>query len=149
MRRFHRWLGLVAFLFLLTVSVTGVLLQYEQAFGEEESEKERQAALSSPWTLASSTDAISAELAAAQTAVRSAIGKQVPVDSVEFNFKADPPSILIWTGETSANEALKFTVNAATGAILKRESGERESFLLRLHTGEVIGDGLLTVTTPS
>lgn len=58
-------------------------------------------------------------------AVKTSVGADVAVDALEVQLKDAP---------------LKLIANAATGTIIKTESGERESFILRLHTGEVIND---------
>ena len=50
-RQFHRWVGVIALVFFLLVSITGVFLQVEQIFGEEETAKEAQAELVSPYQL--------------------------------------------------------------------------------------------------
>ena len=51
MRRFHRWISLPAAAFLLSVAVSGVILQFQQFFGEDEAEREALAAAVSPYSL--------------------------------------------------------------------------------------------------
>lgn len=48
MRKFHRWISVVAALFLVVVGTTGVVLQVQRLVGgEEEQEREREAATES------------------------------------------------------------------------------------------------------
>jgi uncharacterized iron-regulated membrane protein len=138
MRKLHRWVSLPACLFLLLVALTGVILQFQQLLGSDEAERERLATVTSSQTLTTSVTGLDQQLSCAQSVIHAALGTDVPIDAVEVQFKNTPRKLIVWTAGT---EPLKFTVNADTGAIIKRESGERESFILRLHTGEVFGDG--------
>ena len=51
-RKIHRWMGIIAVIFFLSVSITGVVLQYQAIFGEEESAHEAMAEMRSPITTA-------------------------------------------------------------------------------------------------
>jgi hypothetical protein len=136
-RKLHRWLGAGAAVFLLSVAITGTLLQFQQFFGEDEADKEKLAQARSDFTLASSLDAFAPEMARAQATVQAKAGK-ASLDKVELQLKGDHPVFIL---HTSGVEQRKFVVNAETGVIEKEDMDERESFLLRLHTGEVFGDG--------
>ena len=51
-RKIHRWLGIIAVIFFLSVSITGVVLQGQAIFGEAEGAREAMAAMRSPVTTA-------------------------------------------------------------------------------------------------
>ncbi len=137
LRKWHRWLGWAATVFLLSVSITGIILQGQHLFGEEEAEKERLRDMTSTYTVGGSLAGMQAELGTAQAVVREVVGN-APLDRVVFNLKGDHPTIVLSIGGARPN---RFFVNATTGAIERRDASQDESFLLRLHTGEVLGDG--------
>lgn len=144
MRNFHRWISLPAFVFLLLVAVTGVILQFTAFFGADEAEKERLATVTSKQLASAPVAGLQEQTDRALAAVKASIGADVAVDALEVQLKDEPRKILVWTasgGGAKKADPLKVTVNAETGAVVKTESGERESFILRLHTGEVFGDG--------
>lgn len=144
MRKFHRWISLPACLFLLMVAVTGVALQVQQFFGFDEAEKERLATVTSKQLASAPVAGLQEQTDRALLAVKASVGADVPIDSVEVQLKDTPRKFIVWTssgGGAKKADPLKVTVNAETGAVLKTESGERESLILRLHTGEVFGDG--------
>ena len=144
MRNFHRWISLPAFVFLLLVAVTGVILQFTAFFGSDEADKERLAAVTSKQLASAPVAGLQEQSDRALAAVKASIGADVAVDAMEVQLKDEPRKIIVWTasgGGAKKADPLKVTVNAETGAVVKTESGERESFILRLHTGEVFGDG--------
>ena len=51
MRKWHRWIGFPASIFLLFAAVTGILLAVTEFFGEEEALRERTRELVSPVTV--------------------------------------------------------------------------------------------------
>ena len=136
-RKLHRWFGAGAAVFLLIVSGTGIALQWESIFGDEESEKERLAEQTSAFLLNTSLDTMFVQLAAAQAAVSAETGP-APLDRVLWQLKGDHPTITFFVG---GHPARRFVVNASTGVIERRLSGDEESWILRLHSGEIIGDG--------
>ncbi|MEI6084423.1 MAG: PepSY-associated TM helix domain-containing protein [Verrucomicrobiota bacterium] len=136
MRKWHRWIGWATALLLLNVALTGIILQFQQMFGADETTKEKFQALTSAYALSSSLAEFPAQLAAAQAAVRTRSGDE-PLDKVELQLKGEHPFFIL---HTSGKESRKFVVNARTAAI-ESEARDEESFLLRLHTGEVFGDG--------
>ena len=144
MRKLHRWVSLPAFIFLLVVAVTGVILQCTSFFGEDEAERERLAAIKSTQMASAPVAGVQEQVDRALAAARAGVGIDVPVDALEMQLKDSPRKIVVWTaagGGAKKDEPLKITVNAETGLVIRTESGERESFILRLHTGEVFGDG--------
>jgi ferredoxin len=136
-RKLHRWFGAGAAIFLLIVSGTGIALQWQSIFGGDEAEKERQAKQTSPFLLTTALDTMSAQLATAQAAVRAEVGS-APLDRVLWLLKGDHPTLTFFVG---GHPARRFVVNAGTGVVERRTSGDEESWILRLHSGELIGDG--------
>ena len=135
-RKIHRWLGIIAAIFFLSVSITGIVLQYQAIFGEEESAHEAMAEMRSPVTTAHSfaVDASAFERARGVVAARY---PDVPVASVDWHIKGETPA---YTFHLEGAEPLKVAVATATGAIISAEP-DGESWIMRLHTGEIIGDG--------
>lgn len=136
MRKWHRWIGWTAALFLLLVSTTGIILQGQRLFGAEETERERLQDLTSIYTLGKPLADLSISISRAQQSVLAVVG-DAPLDRVVVSLKGDRPTITLFTGGPGAQ---MFVVGALDGAVVRRDSAEKESFLLRLHTGEVFGD---------
>ncbi len=136
-RKLHRWFGAGAALFLLIVSGTGIALQWESIFGDEESEKERLAEQTSAFLLTTSLEKMATQFAAAQTAVQAETGP-APLDRVLWQLKGDHPTITFFVG---GHPARRYVVDARSGVIKQRISGDEESWILRLHSGEIFGDG--------
>ena len=135
-RKIHRWLGIIAVIFFLSVSITGVVLQYQAIFGEAESAHEAMAAMRSPVTTAQpfAVDPAAFERARGVVAARY---PNVPLASVDWQIKGNMPA---FTFHLDGAEPLKVAVATATGAIISAEP-DGESWIMRLHTGEIIGDG--------
>ena len=143
-RKWHRWIGFPAALFLLFAAVTGILLACTEFFGEDEALREKTRALVSPVTLQSPAAQWSEPLAKAfATAAAQAGGS--PVDSVTIAFKGSQPTVTLYTGKPSGGEDRKFVFDAKTGKLLRVEAYTDKPFLLRLHSGEAFGDGGLVL----
>lgn len=137
MRKLHRWISPLAALFLLSVAVTGTILQFQKLFGGEEVEKEKLAASTSAYTLATPLLDLPAALARAQVAVRQKLGGlDAPLEGMDVRLKGEHPRLVL---HTAGKERWNFTVNAATGQVEAQSRDEGESFIRRLHSGEVFG----------
>lgn len=135
-RKVHRWLGIGAAILFLSVSVTGVFLQIEQLFGADEANKEALAVMKSPATLATLAAPDAVALERARKSVMAKFGDQ-PVASVDWQIKGRAQHFIL---HLDGPEPTRVDVDAGTGAILgSRPDGE--DWLLKLHTGEIIGDG--------
>lgn len=134
-RKIHRWLSVVGILFFLNVAATGIWLQGEALFGEEEAEHEAAMAIISPVSLATPAIDLTAPLDKARTAVLQRYGNR-PIAGIDWVIKA-PVSAFVF--HLDGAEPVKVTVDARTGAILKGEP-DGESWIVRLHTGEILGD---------
>ena len=135
-RRFHRWMSLIGIIFFLSVAMTGVWMQGEAIFGEKEAEHEALATLTSPMSLARPLGMNNSSLDRARAAVLARYGDH-PVASIDWVIKAPVPSYIF---HLDGNEPVKVTIAAATATIIKSESDE-EDWVMRLHTGEILGDG--------
>ncbi|HVR90191.1 MAG TPA: PepSY domain-containing protein [Novosphingobium sp.] len=135
-RKIHRWLSVIGILFFLNVAATGIWLQGEALFGEEEAEQEAAAAMTSAVSLSAPTDGLAMSLDKARAAVLRGFGDR-PVAGIDWIIKAPVPTLVV---HLDGAAPVKVTVDARSGAILKSEA-DGESWILRLHTGEILGDG--------
>ena len=135
-RQFHRWLGIGAAVLFLLVSVTGVALQYQQIFGSEEAAKEAAASKVSPLTLAKPTGLDAAALDRGRALLLARYGNR-PISSIDWQIKATTPAFVF---HLDGDNPRKIAVGVATGAVLSDEP-DGEDWLIRLHSGEIIGDG--------
>jgi uncharacterized iron-regulated membrane protein len=138
-RRWHRWIGTPAALFLLFVSVTGFLLAFTEFFGEAEALREATRDMVSPVTVAQ-PDAVTAPVQQAIAAV-AAQAPGAPIDRIVLQLKGAAPTVSVFTGKPTGGEDRRFVVNATTGAIIAVEAYVDKPFLNRLHSGEFFGDG--------
>ncbi len=144
LRKWHRWIGFPAALFLLFAAITGIVLAASEFFGEEEALREKTRDLVSPVTLQTPD----MELASAFVRARSAVAAQAggaPVDKIVWQFKGDTPTIAFFLGKPKGGEDRKITVNAKTGAVISTQPYEDKPFLNRVHSGEAFGDGGLVM----
>ncbi len=139
-RKWHRWIGFPAALFLLFAATTGFLLAFTEFFGADEALREATRALVSNVTLASpianATDPLAKAIASA-----GAISANAPIDKIEMQFKGDKPTVTIFTGKPTGGEDRKLVIDARTGTLIVNEDYADKPFLNRLHSGEAFGDG--------
>ena len=134
-RKLHRWLGFAAAILFLYVAVTGVILQFQQLFGPEEKHKEALAQINSPVSLSGPLGSVSA-LDRARLAVLQRVGNR-PVDAIDWQIKG---SAQFFTFHLGGPQPLQVQVGATDGRIMTMKPDE-EDFFIRLHSGEIIGDG--------
>ncbi len=135
-RQFHRWVGTVAAVLFFLVSITGVVLQSQQIFGGDEAKREEMAKIVSPQRLDQPFAATVAMLDDARNAVNTRY-KNAPISAVDWQFKGNPPLIVF---HLDGEQKLRVSVDAKTSNIVKTDP-DGESWILRLHTGEIMGDG--------
>ncbi|HKG91595.1 MAG TPA: PepSY-associated TM helix domain-containing protein [Gemmatimonadaceae bacterium] len=143
-RKWHRWIGFPAALFLLFAAVTGFLVAFTEFFGEAEREREATRELVSPVTLRSPPDVWSSALARALATAAAQAG-DAPVDRVTIQMKGPRPTVAVYTGKPAGGEDRKLVLDARTGALLSSEAYADKPFLYRLHSGEAFGDGGLVL----
>ena len=135
-RKIHRWLSVVGIIFFLSVSLTGIWMQGEAIFGEDEAAREAMAEITSPASLSAPLSLNPVSLDKARNAVLARFGN-LPVASVDWVIKSPVPAFVF---HLDGAEPVKVTVNAATAAIISSEP-DGEDWIVRLHTGEILGDG--------
>jgi uncharacterized iron-regulated membrane protein len=140
-RRWHRWIGLPAALFLVWSAITGFVVAFVEFFGADEALREKLRTVTSPVTTSTTATVGGADLQRALAAV-AARAPNAPVDKVIVQFKGDPdPTVSVFTGKPGGGEDQQFVVNARTGALVSVEDYSDKPFLYRLHSGEAFGDG--------
>lgn len=145
-RKWHRWIGFPAALFLLFAAITGLLLAFTEFFGADEALREATRKLVSPVHVgANPADWVGPLKRAFATAAATQGAQGAPVDKVEIQFKGANPTVTIFTGKPTGGEDRQFVFNASTGALEKVESYADKSLLNRIHSGEAFGDGGLVV----
>ncbi len=138
-RRWHRWIGFPAALFLLFASITGVLVAISEFFGEAEALREATRGLVSPVRVgdpAPVTDPLARAIATARGTAPNA-----PIDKIVMQFKGDHPTVEIFTGRPEGGEDRRLIFDARTGALDRTEAYEDKPILHRIHSGEAFGDG--------
>ena len=144
-RRWHRWIGFPASIFLLFAATTGVLVAFTEFFGEAEQLREATRDLVSPVTTRSPAGVAWSEPLARAMATVDAQRPNAPIDKIELQLKGNQPTVTVFTGKPTGREDRKFVIALRTGAILSDEAYEDKPFLYRLHSGEAFGDGGLVV----
>ena len=135
-RKFHRWLSVVGIIFFLSVSLTGIWMQGEAIFGEDEAAREAMAEVTSPASLAAPLPLQTITMDRARTVVLARYGNR-PIASVDWVIKAPVPAYVF---HLDGHEPIKVSVNAATAAVISAKP-DGEDWVVRLHTGEILGDG--------
>lgn len=139
-RKWHRWIGFPAAIFLLFAATTGFLLAFTEFFGADEALREATRDLVSPVTVASPASSVQDPLMHAIESAKS-VSANAPIDKIEMQFKGDKPTVTIFTGKPTGGEDRKLVFDARTGALVSNESYADKPFLNRLHSGEAFGDG--------
>lgn len=139
-RRWHRWIGFSAALFLLFAALTGVLVAMTEFFGEEEALREATRDMVSPLTTTSPAEDWSIPISKAMaTAQQRAAG--APVDKITVQFKGDQPTVTVFLGKPTGGEDRLFVMDARTGALVKEDAYADKPLVHRIHSGEFFGDG--------
>jgi uncharacterized iron-regulated membrane protein len=144
LRRWHRWVGLPAAVFLLFASTTGILAAFTEFFGEEEALREAARDMVSPVTLESPRSEWVDPLVAAMATAAGEEGG-APVDRIVLQLKGPEPTVDLFLGKPGGGEDKRIVVDARTGKLLRVEAYVDKPFLFRLHSGEAFGDGGLVV----
>ena len=140
MRKAHRWLGLPAAIFLVLTSVTGVWLEVEKFFGSEEAERERIRDMVAVVTAQTVQTEFSDGFEKARQTVLARAGEQ-PLDKMVWQLKGDIPAVTFYFGPQGKQDGRRISADIRTGKILSEEAYDEDSFILKLHSGEALGDG--------
>ena len=139
-RRWHRWIGFPAALFLLFAAVTGLIVASTEFFGEDEALREATRSLTSPVTTATSSEAWSRPIAGAMAAAAQR-APGAPIDKITVQFKGDQPTVTVFLGKPGGGEDRLFVFDARTGALVKEDAYTDKPLVNRIHSGEWFGDG--------
>ena len=139
-RRWHRWIGFPAALFLLFAAVTGFLVATTEFFGEAEALREATRDLTSPVSTASPAAAWSDPIARAMAAAHQR-APGAPVDKITTQFKGDQPTVTVYLGKPGGGEDKLFVFDAKTGTLIREDTYADKPILNRIHSGEWFGDG--------
>jgi len=112
-RKWHRWVGFPAALFLLFAGVTGILVAASEFWGADEALREATRDLVSPVRTSSADSAWAEPIGRAFRAARSAVG-DAPVDKVTMTFKGDRPTVTVFLGKPTGGEDRRVTLVALT-----------------------------------
>jgi uncharacterized iron-regulated membrane protein len=144
-RRWHRWIGAPATLFLAFASLTGVIAAGTEFFGEDEAVREANRNLVSAVHTDSPPDAwMGAINAAMASAAREAPG--APIDKIAIELKGQAPVITMSLGTATGGEDRRLLFDARTGAFLRSDDYADKPYINRVHSGEVFGDGGLVAS---
>lgn len=135
MRKWHRLVSLPAFVFLLVVSISGLVLQVQSFFNDDEEKSEQLKSQNSKIFLKSSMD-YSSKLEAAQKVLLSKIGN-VDIKKIEVELRQTPPIFSFYVDQTHPKV---FQINSETGQILSEKDDNADNFWIKLHSGEIFGD---------
>jgi uncharacterized iron-regulated membrane protein len=138
-RKWHRWIGFAACPFLLFAAFTGVVAGAAEFFGEDEEAREKARERTSPVTVPAAPAAWSEPMTKAMASA-AARANGAPVDKVQLDFKAEPPTVTVYLGKPGGGEDRKLVFDARTGELLREEAYIDKPFLTRLHSGEAFGD---------
>ncbi len=135
-RRWHRWLGLAAAVLFTIVAATGVWMQAEQIFGDDEAAHEALAKMVSPQRIDQPLNLDVAALESARAAVAARYNGQ-RIAAIDWMIKAPSPAFIF---HLDGPDPVRVSVDAKTAAITNAEP-DGEDWVMRLHTGEIFGDG--------
>jgi uncharacterized iron-regulated membrane protein len=144
-RRWHRWIGAPAAVFLVFVSITGFLVAGTEFFGAEEALREANRDLISPIHTDTPLAAWSGSL---EAAMRVAAEKfpGAPVDKITVALKGEAPTLSVYLGKPTGGEDTQLVFDARSGAFLRTDTYVDKPLLHRIHSGEVFGDGGLVAS---
>ena len=139
-RRWHRWIGFPAALFLLFAAVTGFIVASTEFFGEAEALREATRDMTSPVSTSSPSTAWSEPIAKAMTAAQQH-APGAPIDRLTTQFKGEQPTVTVYLGKPGGGEDKLLVYDAATGALIKEDAYADKPLFHRIHSGEFFGDG--------
>jgi uncharacterized iron-regulated membrane protein len=139
-RKWHRWIGFPAALFLLFASVTGVAVAISEFFGEAEALREATRNLVSPVRIGEDARPIEDPLKRVLATVRTT-APGAPIDKIVLQFKGDQPTVEIFTGHPQGGEDRRLVFDARNGSLLRESAYVDKPLIHRIHSGEFFGDG--------
>lgn len=144
-RRWHRWIGAPAALFLVFASVTGVLVAGTEFFGQDEAVREANRRLVSAVRTDSPPDAWMGAIYFAM-ANAATVAPGAPIDKISIELKGQAPVISFYLGTKTGGEDRRLVFDARSGKLLRSDGYADKAFINRVHSGEVFGDGGLVAS---
>lgn len=144
-RKWHRWIGAPAALFMAYASLTGVLVAAQEFFGADEALREANRAMVS----AVHTDTPTTQWSPVMVSAMSGAALQAPgapVDKVTIELKGRSPTITVYIGHASGGEDKRLLFDGKTGKFLRVDDYSDKPLLHRIHSAEVFGDGGLVAS---
>ena len=135
MRKYHRWISAIAAIFLLFVSVTGVVLQVQRLTGED-ADADAGAHVPSALTTAMPSPTYAALVSKTLDAARRR-APNVPIASVLLRGEG---SVIEGVVQFPGDPLREIVVDGRSGRVLSDERHEAESLILRIHSGEILGE---------
>jgi uncharacterized iron-regulated membrane protein len=139
-RRWHRWIGFPAALFLLFAAITGFIVATTEFFGEEEALREATRDLTSPVSTDSSGPEWHDPIARAMNGAKQR-APGAPIDKITVQFKGPQPTVTIYLGKPGGGEDRLFVFDAKTGQLIREGAYADKPLVNRIHSGEWFGDG--------
>jgi uncharacterized iron-regulated membrane protein len=138
-RRWHRWIGFPAALFLLFAATTGFIVATTEFFGEAEALREATRDVTSPLSTASPAGAWSDPIAKAMTSAQQR-APGAPIDRITAQFKGQP-TVTVYLGRPGGGEDRLLVFDATNGALIREDAYADKPLINRIHSGEWFGDG--------
>lgn len=135
MRKWHRWLSVPALIFLIIVSISGLVLQVQGFLNEDEEQREQLDNQKSKILLSSAMN-YSETLETAQKIILRKAG-DIKIKKIEMEFRQEPSTVSVYTDEESPRI---FQINTKTGQIISEKLDNSNKFWIKLHSGELYGD---------
>lgn len=144
-RKWHRWVGFPAALFLLFAGTTGILVAATEFWGADEALREATRELVSPVRTSSADSSWAGPIGRAFRAAQAAVG-DAPVDRVTLTFKGEQPTVTVFVGKPTGGEDRRVVVSATDGRVVQVASYADKPLIHRIHSGEAFGDGGLVAS---
>ena len=135
MRKYHRWVSAVAAIFLLFVSVTGVILQVQRLTGEDGDADPGERAPSA-LTTALPTPVYAAFVSRTLDAAR----QRAPNTAVTSVVLRGEGNAIQGVVQLPGDPLREIVVNARSGRVVSDQRHEAESIIRRIHSGEILGE---------
>lgn len=135
MRTYHRWVSAVAAIFLLFVAVTGVVLQVQRLTGAD-ADANAGKRTPSALTTAMPTPAYAALVSRTVDAAR----QRAPNAAITSVVLRGEGNAIQGVVQLPGDPLREIVVDARSGRVLSDERREAESLILRIHSGEILGE---------
>ncbi len=135
MRKYHRWVSAVAAIFLIVVAVTGVVLQVQRLTGAD-ADADAGERPPSALTTAMPSPAYAALVSRTLDAARQR-APNAPIASVMLRGEGNAIQGVV---QLPGDPLREIVVDARSGRVVSDERHEAESLILRIHSGEILGE---------